>query len=285
MEVFDAVGPARDGLAALARPLGFVPTMGALHEGHLQLARFAREHCRSVVASVFVNPMQFGAGEDFEAYPRDLSSDAAKLGVEGVDLLFTPSMEAMYPPGFSTVVDVGDIGTAYEGAVRPTHFRGVTTVVTKLLHIVQPDVLVLGQKDAQQTVVLRKLVRDLDLPVRVEIVPTVRESDGLARSSRNVYLSADQRAGAPTLYKALQVMLSHLRQGEDVDAARRRAWTELTPVAQWDYLDLVDADTFTPIGFLRAPAFVIGAARFGKTRLLDNLLISLDASGSFDTSR
>ena len=279
MDVFDSVAAAREGLVALARPLGFVPTMGALHEGHLQLARVARAQCNSVAASVFVNPMQFGAGEDFEVYPRDLSGDAAKLRTEGVDLLFTPSMETMYPSGFSTIVDVGDIGTTYEGAVRPTHFRGVATVVTKLLHIILPDVLFLGQKDAQQTAVLRKLVRDLDLPVRVEIVPTVREPDGLALSSRNVYLSAEQRAGAPTLNRALQVMLSQMREGEDTVAARRRAWTELAPVAQWDYLDLVDADTFAPLESLRAPAFVIGAARFGKTRLIDNLLVSSTGSG------
>ena len=273
MEVVSAVQAVRDGLAVLPRPLGFVPTMGALHAGHLQLVEAARAHCKSVVSSVFVNPTQFGPMEDFERYPRDYEGDRAKLERAGVDLLFAPGVDAMYPPNFSTTVDVGEMGTRYEGAIRPTHFRGVTTVVSKLLNIVQPDVLFLGQKDAQQTAVLRKLVRDLDFHLRVQIVPTVRESDGLALSSRNVYLSPELRAAAPSLHRALQAMLDNLRSGENAKAARERALKVLDPLGTWDYLDLVDMNTFAPLPRLQAPAFVIGAARFGSTRLLDNLMV------------
>jgi pantoate--beta-alanine ligase len=273
MQVVSAVAPARDALAALPRPLGFVPTMGALHAGHLRLVETARQECASVASSVFVNPTQFGPLEDFERYPRDYEGDRRKLESCGVDMLFAPDVEAMYPPGFSTSVDVGDIGTRFEGAIRPTHFRGVTTVVSKLLNVIRPDVLYLGQKDAQQTAVLRKLVRDLDFPVRVQIVPTVREADGLALSSRNVYLSPEQRAAAPSLHRALQAMLSDLRAGKDARIARERAWSLLDPIAVWDYLDLVDMNTFGSLQRLKVPAFVIGAARFGGTRLLDNLLV------------
>ena len=273
MNVVSAVAPARQALAALPRPLGFVPTMGALHAGHLQLVQAAREQCASVAASVFVNPTQFGPLEDFERYPRDYEGDRRKLESCGVDLLFAPDVEAMYPPGFSTTVDTGEIGTRYEGAIRPTHFRGVTTVVSKLLNVVRPDVLFLGQKDAQQTAVLRKLVRDLDFSARVQIVPTVREADGLALSSRNVYLSPEQRAAAPSLHRALEAMLADLRVGKDARSARDRAWRLLDPIAVWDYLDLVDMNTFGPLQRLKTPAFVIGAARFGSTRLLDNLLV------------
>jgi pantoate--beta-alanine ligase len=217
--------------------------------------------------------MQFGAGEDFERYPRDIEGDHEKLASAGVDLLFAPRIDEMYPPHFSTYVDVGELGANFEGAVRPTHFRGVATVVTKLLHIVQPDVLYLGQKDAQQTAVLRKMVRDLNFPTRVEIVPTVRENDGLALSSRNAYLTPEQRAAAPTLHAALEAMLDELRHGADASAARERARARLDSRAQLDYLDVVDADTFAPLPKLRPPAFVIGAARFGSTRLIDNLMV------------
>lgn len=274
MEVVDAAGALRGRAAALSRPLAFVPTMGALHEGHLRLVELAREQSAAVAVSVFVNPMQFGAGEDLERYPRDVEGDLRKLDRAGVDLVFTPTLEAMYPAGFSTVVDVGSLGSTHEGASRPTHFRGVTTVVTKLLHVVQPDTLYLGQKDAQQTAVLRKLVRDLDFGVRVEVVPTVRENDGLALSSRNVYLSARERAAAPSLHAALETMLAALRSGADAVQARERALTVLQTPGIWDYLDLVDMDTFAPLEHLRAPAFVVGAARFGTTRLIDNVMVT-----------
>lgn len=278
MLVVSAAHAVRGGLTALPRPLGFVPTMGALHAGHLQLVEAARAQCASVASSVFVNPTQFGPLEDFERYPRDYDGDRAKLQQAGVDVLFAPAVEAMYPPGFSTTVDAGDIGTRYEGAIRPTHFRGVTTVVSKLLNIVQPDILFLGQKDAQQTAVLRKLVRDLDFNVRVEIVATVREADGLALSSRNVYLSPELRAAAPSLHRALQAMLDDLREGKNAKAARERAWKKLDPLGTWDYLDLVDMNSFAPLSRLEPPAFVIGAARFGATRLLDNLMVPFDVA-------
>lgn len=273
MHVASAVEPARERLAALPRPLGFVPTMGALHEGHLQLVRAARSQCATVAASVFVNPAQFGPGEDFERYPRDYEGDRDKLAACGVDLLFVPDAQVMYPPGFSTSVDVGELGATYEGAIRPTHFRGVATVVNKLLNIIRPDVLYVGQKDAQQTAVLRKMVRELDAGVRVEIVPTVREPDGLALSSRNAYLTQEQRAAAPSLHLALETMVAGLRDGKDTASARESALGVLSAPGVWDYLDVVGMDTFAPLECLEPPAFVIGAARFGTTRLLDNLLI------------
>ncbi|MGZ3522466.1 MAG: pantoate--beta-alanine ligase [Vulcanimicrobiaceae bacterium] len=274
MIVATTPGEAREALRALPRPLAFVPTMGALHRGHLQLVESARAACASVVASVFVNPMQFGPGEDFERYPRDFEGDREKLEAAGVSVLFAPAPKEMYPAGFSTTIDVGAVGTNYEGAVRTTHFRGVATVVAKLLHIMQPDVLVLGQKDAQQTAVLRKLVRDLAFPTVVEIVPTVREADGLALSSRNVYLNPEERAAAPTLHAALEAMLGAMRDGAIAARARERALAVLSPIAKLDYLDIVHADTFEPIERLAPPAFIIGAARFGATRLLDNLWIA-----------
>ena len=274
MRAFETAGTLREALAQLPRPLALVPTMGALHRGHLSLARAARAQNATVVASVFVNPAQFGPGEDFERYPRDLAGDSAKLEAEGVDAIFTPAMNEMYPPGASTYVDVGELGARFEGAARPTHFRGVTTIVTKLLHIVQPDVLYLGQKDAQQTAVIRKMVRDLDFPARVEIVPTVREADGLAMSSRNVYLSPPERAAAPSLHETLEAMLAELRSGADAQTARERASSRLSPLAKLDYLDVVDMDTFAPLERLQPPAFVVGAVRFGNTRLLDNLLVA-----------
>ena len=261
-------------LAGLPRPHGFVPTMGALHAGHLALADAARADCGSITASVFVNPLQFAPSEDLAKYPRDFDGDRRRLQEHGVALLFAPDVHAMYPPGFSTAVDVGPMGTTFEGAIRPTHFRGVATVVAKLLNIMQPDVLLLGQKDAQQTAVLRRLVRDLAFPTEVRIVPTVRDADGLALSSRNAYLSPEHRAAAPSLYAALTALRLLLYQGMSKPAAVEQATTILSQQAQLDYLDVVDADTFEPLQALRPPAFIIGAARFGTTRLLDNLWIA-----------
>jgi pantoate--beta-alanine ligase len=271
MQIANTVAHARAFFDVLPRPLGFVPTMGALHGGHLELVRAARSECTSVAASLFVNPLQFGANEDLAKYPRDPDGDREKLSAAGVNVLFAPETSAMYPPGFSTYVDVGEMGTRYEGAVRPDHFRGVTTVVSKLLHVVQPDVLYLGQKDAQQTAVVRRMVRDLDFPVRVAIVPTVRELDGLAMSSRNAYLSSEQRAAAPTLHRALVALRDALANGAAKAQAIEIARRTLDPSAALDYLDVVDANTFEPIERVDPPAFVVGAARFGTTRLLDNL--------------
>ncbi len=273
MNVAHELAPARAQLEKLARPLGFVPTMGALHAGHMRLVEAARAQCKSVAVSLFVNPMQFGPQEDFERYPRDFEADNEKLAAAGVDLLFAPETATIYPPDFSTFVDVGKLGTRFEGAARPTHFRGVATVVAKLLHMLEPDVLYLGQKDAQQTAVLTRLVRDLNFTTRVEIVETVREPDGLALSSRNAYLTGPERAAAPTLYAALQTMLKEIQAGKSVEEAREAAVRVLSPQARLEYLNLVDASSFSRLQTLRPPAFLVGAARFGRTRLLDNLWI------------
>lgn len=271
METAATIAQARALFGVSQRPLGFVPTMGALHDGHLELVRRARAQGASVGVSVFVNPLQFGPGEDLAVYPRDLERDREKLEAAGADVLFAPDTATMYPDGFTSYVDVGPLGTLFEGAQRPGHFRGVATVVAKLLHVVQPDVLYLGQKDAQQTVVLRKMIRDLEFPTAVAILPTVREDDGLAMSSRNGYLDAAQRAQAPSLYRALTVMREALESRRTKSEATAAATAVLSPMATLDYLDVVDADTFERLDRLRPPAFIIGAARFGKTRLIDNL--------------
>jgi len=274
MQTADTVAHARAFFDVLPRPLGFVPTMGALHEGHLELVRRARAESSSVVASVFVNPLQFGPGEDLATYPRDFEGDRQKLAHAGVDVLFAPEPTSMYPAHFSTSVDVGALGQVFEGAIRPDHFRGVATVVAKLLHIVSPDCLYLGQKDAQQTSVVKRMLRDLDFPVRLQIVPTMRENDGLAMSSRNAYLSPEERSAAPTLYLALLALRESIESGAPKAAAVERARALLSPLAKADYFDVVSADTFEPLERLRPPAFVVGAARFGKTRLLDNLYVT-----------
>ncbi|MGA8534194.1 MAG: pantoate--beta-alanine ligase [Candidatus Tumulicola sp.] len=274
MQIATTLAQARALFDALPRPLGFVPTMGALHAGHLQLLRVARERSVSVGVSIFVNPLQFGANEDFAKYPRDLRGDRRKLEEAAVDALFTPDVDAMYPAGFTTYVDVGPIGSTFEGIVRPRHFRGVATVVAKLLHAVRPDVLFLGQKDAQQAWVLRRMIADLEFPVAVEIVPTIRENDGLAMSSRNAYLSPNQRAEAPSLYRALMALRDVLARGGSKAEAVGIARATLSPKGVPDYFDVVDADTFEPVERLAAPAFVIGAARFGGTRLIDNLYVA-----------
>jgi pantoate--beta-alanine ligase len=273
MLVARTLAEARAVFDALPRPIGFVPTMGALHAGHLKLLRVAREKSASVSVSIFVNPLQFGANEDFAKYPRDLEGDRRKLDDAHVDALFSPDVTAMYPSGFTTYVDVGRIGSTFEGIVRPRHFRGVATVVAKLLHVVRPDILFLGQKDAQQAWVLRKMITDLEFPVNVEIVPTIRERDGLAMSSRNAYLSAEQRAQAPSLYRALLALRAALERGIAKAEASAVARSTLSELATPDYFDVVDADTFEPIERLTLPAFVIGAARFGSTRLIDNLYL------------
>jgi pantoate--beta-alanine ligase len=234
--------------------LALVPTMGALHDGHRALLRAARAEHERVVMSLFVNPTQFGPGEDFASYPRDVGRDREIAFDEGVDEVYQPTVEEMYPPGFDTTVSVGDLGSRYEGVSRPGHFAAVATVVLKLLHQVRPDTAYFGQKDAQQLAVVRRMTRDLDLPVTIESVATVREPDGLAMSSRNAYLSAEDRVRAASLHRALVARDPALVEGE------------------LDYLDVVDADTFQPCP-PQAGALVIGAARFGGTRLIDNLIL------------
>jgi pantoate--beta-alanine ligase len=274
MENVTTIARARALLHASSRPIGFVPTMGALHEGHLRLVARARERSATAVVSIFVNPLQFGANEDLATYPRDPDADRRKLAATGVDLLFAPETAAMYAPDFTTYVDVGRLGTMLEGAVRPGHFRGVATVVSKLLNIVQPDVLFLGQKDAQQAVVLRKMISELDFPIDIEVVQTVRESDGLAMSSRNRYLNAAEREQAPTLYRALLAARQALEAGSSKRDAIAAASAALSKAARLEYLELVDARSFEPLEDLRPPAFIVAAARFGATRLIDNLWVT-----------
>jgi pantoate--beta-alanine ligase len=234
--------------------VGLVPTMGALHAGHRALLRRARAECDEVVMSLFVNPAQFGPGEDFDRYPRDEARDRAVAAEEGVDRVFAPAVAEMYPEGFSTTVSVGGLGSIFEGVHRPGHFDGVATVVLKLFSLVRPDIAYFGQKDAQQLAVIRRMTADLGLGVEIGAVETVREDDGLALSSRNAYLSPDERRRAATLHRAL--------------AARDPGLVE----GAVDYLAVVDADTFSEVE-PRPEALVIGAARFGSTRLIDNIRI------------
>ena len=260
--------------------IGLVPTMGAFHEGHLSLIRRARLECDVVVVSLFVNPAQFRSGEDLDGYPRDEARDEALARAEGVDVLFAPDPDEVYPRGFQTAIEVSELGRVLEGdeAGRgPSHLRGVATVVTKLFNMVAPDTAYFGQKDAQQTHVIRRLVRDLDLPVRIEVRPTVREPDGLALSSRNAYLSAEQRARAGALSRAL-------RAGEAVAAAGERDAREVLAAARAvldaaavepEYLALRSADDLSPVERIDGEALLLVAARIGRTRLIDNTLLGV----------
>lgn len=260
------------------RRIAVVPTMGALHEGHLTLIRTARMLADVVVTTVFVNPSQFGQGEDFGRYPRDLGRDVELAGSAGTDVVFAPGADAMYPRPFRTWVDVTSLDDVLEGRSRPGHFRGVATVVLKLFHVTMPDVAVFGQKDAQQVVVLRTMVRDLDLGVEMHIVPTVREADGLAMSSRNAYLSVDERREAPVLYRSLQAAERMVGEGER--SARRvqeavRALITGGSRGVIDYVSVADADTLGELETLVPGGRVLVslAVKFGTTRLIDNVLL------------
>jgi pantoate--beta-alanine ligase len=254
--------------------VALVPTMGFLHEGHLSLVRLAHVHASRVVASLFVNPTQFAPSEDFAAYPRDEARDAELLGSAGCDLLYAPTVDQIYPPGFSTTVAVGAVAEPMEGAARPAHFAGVATVVAKLLAQSAPDVAVFGEKDYQQLLVIRRLARDLDLPVEIIGAPTVREPDGLALSSRNVYLSAAERGVAPRLNAALRSAAEALGAGAAVEAVERDAVGELADAGfgPIDYFDVRDPDDLARCGPgpLEAPARLFAAARLGRARLIDN---------------
>lgn len=258
--------------------VALVPTMGALHEGHLSLVRAARERADYVVVSVFVNPTQFAEGEDYEAYPRDLKGDADLLEAEGVDLVFAPTPEVMYAPDAQVTVDPGPLGQVLEGAVRPTHFRGVCTVVAKLCCVALPDLAFFGEKDYQQLVVVRLMARDLDLPVKIVGCPIVRESDGLALSSRNAYLSANERAAATVLYRALRtaetLFLDGERDAHELAVAMRET-IEAEPLASLDYAEVVDADTLAPVARVESDARALVAARIGSTRLIDNIALGV----------
>lgn len=260
-------------LASLAgKRIGFVPTMGSLHEGHLSLIAAATDSCDLVIVSIFVNPLQFGPREDFAAYPRDESRDLEVAAEAGVDVVFLPSVDEMYPPGRATTVSVGPVGDVLEGADRPGHFDGVTTVVTKLFNLVRPDVAFFGQKDAQQVAVIKQLVRDLSFDIELAICPTVREPDGLALSSRNAYLSADDRQRASALHRALLAGADSL-SAKDFDATEKKMWELLVAEGlEPSYAAAVDPETFGPPDPY-GPVLLVVAARLGKTRLIDNLLV------------
>ena len=256
--------------------IGLVPTMGALHEGHLSLVRRARQECSRVYASLFVNPKQFGPSEDFAKYPRAFESDSAQFAGLGVDALFAPTPEEIYPFGFSTYVNVEGISDRLEGRSRPGHFRGVSTVVLKLFEIVQPDFAYFGRKDAQQVCVLQQMVRDLNLNVQIVVCPIIREADGLALSSRNVYLNPEERRTATVLHRALEAVRAEILSGTR-DATQLqdtiRSLFEKEPLARLDYAEVVSADNFEPVVHVSRPSYVLMAAYLGQTRLIDNLYI------------
>ncbi|MBV8193417.1 MAG: pantoate--beta-alanine ligase [Alphaproteobacteria bacterium] len=261
--------------------LGLVPTMGYLHEGHLSLVRRAKQECTAVAVSIFVNPTQFGANEDLARYPRDLERDLALLEKEQTDLVFAPSSAEIYPVGHGTFVEVGGITDVLEGKARPGHFRGVATVVCKLFNIVQPSRAYFGQKDAQQALVITKMVRDLDMPLEVVVCPTVREPDGLAMSSRNIHLAADERRAAAVLHRALAAVESRFRAGERSGEALRgtmRDTLATEPQASIDYVSVADRATLRELDFVPSQgALASTAVRIGKTRLIDNLVLAVTA--------
>jgi pantoate--beta-alanine ligase len=271
----------REALAGARRQgerIGLVPTMGALHEGHLSLIREARRSCDVVVMTLFVNPTQFGAGEDLDEYPRDEARDAELAQAEGVDLLYAPAVDEVYPDGFATSVEVQGLSEVLEGDPEqrgPGHFRGVTTVVAKLLNSVQPDVAYFGQKDGQQAVVIRRMVRDLAFPVRIEVLPTIRDQDGLALSSRNRYLSPEERQRAAALPRALRAAEAAARDGGSIGAALDAARAELERASiEPEYLEARDAEDLTPVqSFNGRPVMIALAARVGPARLIDNTVI------------
>lgn len=279
MFVASTIAEIRAARAALPGPVGLVPTMGALHDGHLTLVREARAENASVIVSIFINPLQFAPGSDYERYPRDLNADLALLEAAGVDVVFTPTPDLMYPPGFQTTVHVDRVSQGLEGERRPGHFDGVTTVVSKLFHLTQPTTAYFGQKDAQQVVVLRRMVADLNFPLDIAVVPTVREADGLAMSSRNRYLSAGERQRVTLISRAIARAAALYDEGErDPDVLRRQIADDLRQIedAQLEYVSLADPQTLqeavTPI---KRPVLLSLVLRSGATRLLDNALLPL----------
>ncbi len=256
--------------------VGFVPTMGALHQGHLSLVRTARAQADVVITSVFVNPTQFGPTEDFSKYPRDPGKDSAMLAAEKCDHLFLPSVEEMYPPGGTTWVNVEGLSEKLDGHSRPGHFRGVTTVVAKLFNIVQPDFAFFGQKDAAQVAIVNKMVRDLNFDVRIVVCPIIREADGLAMSSRNAYLNPEQRKQALVLYRALMRVQTLADRGESNSARLKVAGEQVMAeesAVGLDYFEIVDRDTLDPISDISGGALVAVAAHVGSTRLIDNIMV------------
>jgi pantoate--beta-alanine ligase len=263
-------------LRRAAKRLGFVPTMGALHAGHLSLVRSARSQADAVCVSIFVNPTQFGPNEDLSRYPRPFEQDRALLEAEKVDLLFYPAVEEMYPPGAVSWVEVAELSNRLDGRSRPGHFRGVTTVVSKLFHAVEPEVAFFGQKDAAQAAIIRRMVRDLDFDVRIVVCPIVREADGLALSSRNVYLSPAERKRATVLSRALNRVQFHADKGERRAAALAKIGKDMMaeePEVKLDYFEIVHPDTLEPVANVSHGALVAVAAFVGTTRLIDNLVL------------
>ncbi|OQW37930.1 MAG: pantoate--beta-alanine ligase [Nitrospira sp. SG-bin1] len=257
--------------------IGFVPTMGALHDGHRSLIREARLRCDALVVSIFVNPAQFGPQEDLVKYPRPIVRDRAVCRQEGVDVCFEPTVEAMYPSGFQTRVTLPAIARRWEGEARPHHFPGVATVVTKLFGIVRPQIALFGQKDFQQSALIRQLIKDLNLGVEIIVHPTVREKDGLAMSSRNVYLSPDERRRAVTLYKSLKTGAEAIRRGVADGTAIQEAMVQVVkgePAMTADYLAVCDPITLEPLSTVAGKALLLGAVRIGAVRLIDNILVS-----------
>jgi pantoate--beta-alanine ligase len=275
----DAVRQAVNEARSRGLTIGLVPTMGALHEGHISLIRSARQETGFVVVSVFVNPTQFGPTEDLERYPRPLKQDLQVCQEHKVDLVFVPDTGAIYPLGFWTAVEVQELQDLLCGASRPGHFRGVATVVLKLFNIVQPDIAYFGQKDAQQARIIRKMVEDLNVPIRLRVCPIVREPDGLALSSRNLYLNPAQRESARALYQTLEEVRKRVEKGErDARVLREILASRIAaaPGALLDYAAVVDADTLKPLTRLKGEVLVALAVKFGTSRLIDNILLSID---------
>jgi pantoate--beta-alanine ligase len=266
------------------KTIGLVPTMGALHAGHVSLLDAARAETGFVVASIFVNPIQFGPTEDLTRYPRPLDQDLEACDRAGVDLVFAPDVETMYPPAFCTYVEVQGLTGSLCGRSRPGHFRGVATVVLKLFNLVQPDLAFFGQKDAQQARIIRQMTHDLDLPVRIRVCPIIREPDGLALSSRNQYLDADQHRNATILYQGLQEARARIESGErDADKVRQALAGRIAaaPGAVLDYAEIVDADTLKTVNPLQGEILVAVAVKFGATRLIDNMQLSVGSGSEF----
>ncbi len=276
MKVVTTFAELRGERARLPGPVGCVPTMGYLHEGHLSLVRRARAECASVEVSIFVNPTQFGPHEDLDRYPRDLPRDLAMLEAEGVDLVWTPTTTEMYPPGFQTWVTVERLSQGLEGAARPGHFRGVATVVAKLFNGMLPDKAYFGQKDAQQAVVIRRMTQDLNFPIEIVVCPTVREADGLAMSSRNTYLNEKERAAATVLFRALGAAEQAYRQGERRAESLRqlvRRVIEAEPLARLEYVSCADYETLEEMQTVQGKALLSLAVYIGQTRLIDNVIL------------
>ena len=276
MKVIETIEEMKQARHELAGPVGFVPTMGYLHEGHISLVRRAREDNSSIVVSIFVNPTQFGPREDLATYPRDIPRDLAMLEKENTDIVFMPSADVMYPAHFSSWVEVSKLTERLEGSSRPTHFRGVTTICNKLFNIVQPTSAYFGQKDAQQLMVIKKMVTDLNMNLEVVACTTIRESDGLAMSSRNTYLNPEERQAATVLYQSLNLARQMWSQGEKDGDRLRKEMTGLVqqqPLATIDYISVASTETLEELDRVIPPALVSMAVRIGRTRLIDNIVI------------